>query len=317
MAINKPQVSVIVPAYNAGSMIGDTITSVLAQSFSNFELIICNDASTDDTVEVVHSFKDDRIRLIQNPINSGEGKTRDHAISVAKGQWLAVLDADDAWMPERLERLLGAVGNQRDCMIFDDIMTCHDTLQGLVPWRSLRGTNAFGAKGTAPREVKFEDFLRSDRLLIKPLISSQIVRESGVQHSQRRFGADSEFFIRLVHFGLKLIYLPEPMYLYRVTPGSATAVAGGAHLMRDCIEECERFNWNEPSIREAFRWKISALRDNELLYKIAENIKDHDVFEAILVIFRNPRILRILPRRLSRHLTYQIHRWVHSGRRGR
>lgn len=310
----RPQVSVIVPAFNAAQTIATTIQSVLAQSMPDFEMVICNDASTDNTVEVVESFADDRIRLIKNPVNLGEGLTRDQAIAASRGHWLAVLDADDAWLPNRLERMLGAIEGHQNAMVFDDIMTCHDTPDGLAPWRALRGGQAFGASSAMPREVPLSEFIKSERLLIKPLFPTDIVRKYGIQHSQRRFGEDIEFFIRLFHHGLKLIYFPKPLYLYRVTPGSATAMVSGVHLMRECIEECANYGWADADVRQGFHYKIDSLKRNESLYAIRACIQRLDVVGAFKVIAANPSVVRIIPRRLYRHLAYQAHRIIHSGR---
>lgn len=309
-----PNVSVVMPAYNTGHTIAEAIRSVLEQTEGDFELVICNDASTDHTVEIVRSFADRRIRLIENPENWGEGRTRDQAIFAARGHWLAVLDADDAWAPLRLERLLAAVQGHGDEMVFDDIMTCHDTPHGLMPWRALRGKAAFGTRGSSARPIRFADYLRAERLLIKPLIPRRVVADNGVTHSRRRFGADTEFFVRLAHLGLAMVYLPEPHYLYRVTPGSATAVARGAHLMRECIEECAELGWEDAAVREAFQWKITSLRQNEMLYELAGYGKAKSLGKAIRLIARNPQLLRVLPRRLARHLAYQGDRLWHGGR---
>lgn len=306
----EPLVSVVVPAFDAADTIAETIRSVLAQTMSNVELIVCDDASLDDTVSVVRGFSDERVRLVRNPRNAGPGGARDIAIAQACGQWLAVLDADDVWVPTRLERLLDVREACQDCMVFDDIMICHDGPQGIAPWRRLRGRRAFGASGASAREVAVAQFLRAERLLIKPLIPRSLIERTGVQHSSRAFGEDAEFFIKLVHHGAQLRYLPEPLYLYRATPGSATAKAG-SHLMRECIEDCFALGWSDPEIRAAFVYKIEWLRQNELLYEMAGHVRQGRVLAAISLLGRNPGLLRVLPRRAARLLAYRLHRAWH------
>lgn len=309
----SPTVSIAVPAYNATRTIGEMIRSVLAQTFSDFELIICDDASTDDTNLVIQGFSDPRITLVRNSVNGGEGATRDRAISMACGKWVAMLDADDAWEPQRLQRLLTAIGNRENRMVFDDLVTCHDTNQGLVHWAPLRGKFAFGAATGEPRDVPLEDFIRADRLLIKPLIPLDFIRKHHVLHSDRKFGADSEFFLRLAFLGLQLTYLPEPLYLYRVTQGSATGRANGVHLMRECIEECRSWGWGDSAVREAFMAKVESLRDNEQLHTLAQRAGRIDVGGCIAIIADRPRILKMLPLRAWRHLRYQMNRMAHRG----
>lgn len=98
-------VSIIMPSYNTGRFIKETIESVLAQSYSLWELIIVDDCSTDNTDEVVNEFlTDDRIRYIKNDRNSGAAVSRNRALREAKGKWIAFLDSDDLWEPEKLQR---------------------------------------------------------------------------------------------------------------------------------------------------------------------------------------------------------------------
>jgi lipopolysaccharide/colanic/teichoic acid biosynthesis glycosyltransferase len=97
-------VSIIMPSYNTASFIEETIQSVLNQTYTNWELIIVDDCSTDNTDEVLENIKDSRIRYFKNDKNSGAAVSRNKALREAKGQWIAYLDSDDLWMPEKLEK---------------------------------------------------------------------------------------------------------------------------------------------------------------------------------------------------------------------
>jgi lipopolysaccharide/colanic/teichoic acid biosynthesis glycosyltransferase/glycosyltransferase involved in cell wall biosynthesis len=97
-------VSIIMPSYNTASFIEETIQSVLNQTYTNWELIIVDDCSTDNTNEVVDTIKDCRIHYLKNEKNSGAAISRNKALREAKGQWIAYLDSDDLWMPEKLEK---------------------------------------------------------------------------------------------------------------------------------------------------------------------------------------------------------------------
>jgi glycosyltransferase involved in cell wall biosynthesis len=99
----RPLVSIIMAAYNAGDSIGPAIQSILAQTYDNFELIIVDDASRDNTIDVVQSFQDPRILLFKNQQNLKAGKSRNIAIDASKGRYIAVSDADDLNMPTRLQ----------------------------------------------------------------------------------------------------------------------------------------------------------------------------------------------------------------------
>ena len=101
-------VSIIMPSYNTADYISESIKSVQAQTYTNWELIIVDDCSTDNTDEVVGAFLgDQRIRYLKNKKNSGAAVSRNRALREAKGRWIAFLDSDDLWVPEKLEKQIG------------------------------------------------------------------------------------------------------------------------------------------------------------------------------------------------------------------
>ena len=102
--MEKDLVSIIMPSYNTAPYIGETIQSVLNQTYQNWEIIIMDDCSTDNTDEVVASIKDERIKYFHNEKNSGAAVSRNRALREAQGRWIAFLDSDDIWMPEKLEK---------------------------------------------------------------------------------------------------------------------------------------------------------------------------------------------------------------------
>ena len=97
-------VSIIMPSYNTANYISQSIDSVINQTYSNWELIIIDDCSTDNTIEIVKTYSDERIRLLSNEKNSGAAVSRNYALREAKGEWIAFLDSDDLWMPDKLEK---------------------------------------------------------------------------------------------------------------------------------------------------------------------------------------------------------------------
>ena len=97
-------VSIIMPSYNTAKFIAETLDSVLRQTYTNWELIIVDDCSKDDTDAVVAAYTDPRIRYLKNDANSGAAVSRNRALREAKGRWIAFLDSDDLWLPEKLEK---------------------------------------------------------------------------------------------------------------------------------------------------------------------------------------------------------------------
>ncbi len=99
------------PSYNTARFIADSISSVFCQTYTNWELIIVDDCSNDDTDSIVASFKDDRIKYFKNEKNSGAAVSRNRALREAKGKWIAFLDSDDLWYPEKLEKQISFMKN--------------------------------------------------------------------------------------------------------------------------------------------------------------------------------------------------------------
>jgi glycosyltransferase involved in cell wall biosynthesis len=99
-----PSVSVVMPVYNGGQYLGEAIKSIVNQSFTDFEFIIVDDCSTDQTVEIIHSFRDRRIVLIENNNNLGNYPCRNIGMELARGKYICVMDADDISLPQRIER---------------------------------------------------------------------------------------------------------------------------------------------------------------------------------------------------------------------
>ena len=95
-------ISIIMAAYNSEKTISRSIESVLSQTYTDFELIVINDCSSDKTADIVNSFDDDRIRLINNEKNMGVSKTRHNGVEASRGEWIAILDSDDIWKPDKL-----------------------------------------------------------------------------------------------------------------------------------------------------------------------------------------------------------------------
>lgn len=104
--MSEDLVSIIMPSYNCGKYVEETIRSVQAQTYQNWEIIFMDDCSSDNTVGIVNALreKDNRIKFFQNNANSGAAVSRNNALRRAKGRWIAFLDCDDIWEPKKLEK---------------------------------------------------------------------------------------------------------------------------------------------------------------------------------------------------------------------
>jgi len=111
--LDRPTVSVIIPTYNRAHLVGRAIRSVLNQTYQDFEIIVVDDGSTDNTEEVVKSFNDPRIRYIRHEKNRGGSAARNTGIRVARGEYIAFLDSDDEWLPMHISRKLAVMEGKR------------------------------------------------------------------------------------------------------------------------------------------------------------------------------------------------------------
>lgn len=146
-----PLVSIITAAYNCEKTIGETIESVQAQTYLNWEMLIVNDCSKDRTVDIVQSYvdKDSRIKLINHSVNSGAAKARNTAIEHSKGRFLAMLDSDDLWKPNKLEEQIQFMIENNYGFTFTSYETFHDSSD----------TKRILFK--APKVIKYKQYLRN------------------------------------------------------------------------------------------------------------------------------------------------------------
>ncbi len=148
----EPLVSVITPTYNSQEFIEQTINSILEQSYKNWELILIDDASSDETVEIINDYtsKHSKISLIQNKTNQGAGISRNIGINAAKGDFIAFLDADDLWLSNKLEV-------QIDLMLKNNLDVCFSSYDLMD-----EGGNKLYKRVNALSELSYKKLLRSN-----------------------------------------------------------------------------------------------------------------------------------------------------------
>ncbi|WP_455626471.1 glycosyltransferase family 2 protein [Parabacteroides sp.] len=147
-------VSIITPSYNSSPFIAQTIESILSQTYTNWELLITDDCSTDDTCEIVACYqqRDPRVKLFRLERNSGAGIARNHSLQMAKGRYIAFCDSDDRWYPEKLEKQLAFMEEKGCVLSYTSYMTCdgNGVIRGIVvcdhrvDYRSLKRDDGIG-----------------------------------------------------------------------------------------------------------------------------------------------------------------------------
>jgi glycosyltransferase involved in cell wall biosynthesis len=208
-----PTISVVVPAYNAERTILETIASVQQQTFSDFELIVINDGSTDGTLEQLNTVKDARIKVFSYE-NGGISVARNRGIAQATGEFIAFLDADDLWTPDKLELQLAALQQHPEAGVAYS-WTCFMDEQG---------------KSFSPgKQVSFEGNVYAELLLVNflshgsnPLIRKQTIESVGGFNTTFSPCADWDFYLRLAA-QFSFVLVPKQQIFYRQFFGSMSS----------------------------------------------------------------------------------------------
>lgn len=243
MQTTNDLVSIMMPAYNAAQFLAEAIESVLVQTYSNWELLVVNDGSTDDTAVIAQRYTGDpRVRLIHKE-NGGESSARNMALEHSQGAFIAYLDADDAWLPHHLETLIGylQVHLERDAVYADGWYYDPAGNRGHLLSAYRRGPFAGDL---------FEELVRASDVFGPPIcvvLRRDLVEWHHLRYDERIvIGPDWEFFTRyaaLANFG----YVAEPVCLYRVHETNITMQVGNKRragylaLCRESAIRHERF----------------------------------------------------------------------------
>jgi glycosyltransferase involved in cell wall biosynthesis len=216
-----PKVTVLIPVYNRERYVRDAIDSILAQTFTDFELLVIDDGSTDGSQEVVRSYCNPRIRLVCNEINQGIPKTRNTGIRLARGEYLAFLDSDDWAYPERLAKQAAFLDNHPD----------YAAVSAWTDWMDEEGRPLRGIKRKAvsPEEIAAQRLFRSGLRNSASMARTVVLRNYGHQE-QYDTSEDFDLWSRIAAKH-KLASLPEVLvrcrrHKSRITREQAHRVKG-------------------------------------------------------------------------------------------
>lgn len=208
-----PCVSVIIPAYNHEQYISQCIESVLTQTFTDFEIIVVDDGSQDGTASVLEQYRG-RLSIIQQ-INRGTQAARNTAIRASSGQYIALLDSDDVWLPNKLERQVAAfVASPTAGLVY---APAH-----LIDAQGSRlGTTTIGNPIEYP-EAAFEQILIENPVpALTALIRRECLQDIGMFDERLIGAADWDMWLRIAA-QWRVVYIPEPLGLYRVHESNTT-----------------------------------------------------------------------------------------------
>lgn len=234
----------LVPAFNATPFLERSVNSALKQTLKSVEIVIADDFSTDGTLELARRLSETHpnVRVVALPENGGPAAARNAAIAAATGEWLAILDADDAYDPDHLERLCKIAEEHRADVVLSNFSF-------FDPVSQVRGANGVPPQDP-PRVVTRYEYVaharpfldHQDWGLLKPMLSTAFVRERSISYpTHSRHGEDFLMMLDCLLAGGRVVVSPAPTYLYtfrssgwsRTTVDYRAVVAQSAALLND------------------------------------------------------------------------------------
>ncbi len=236
--LNKyPRVSIIIPAYNIEAYVGNAIESALAQTWPDTEIIVVDDGSTDETARIIQNYDPDRVRYLYQE-NRGLPGARNTGIRASSGQWIALLDGDDEWFPERLEKQLTSL------LAHPDLVwgSCnHEMLNVATGDRSLMKPVDYCRAITRGQDW-FESFFLANLSYIwwppsTMMIARQVFDQVGLFREGLRFAEDIEMWWRIAYRWPQFGFVCEPLVLYhQFRPDSLTVATQDDEKVRVMCE---------------------------------------------------------------------------------
>lgn len=204
-------ISVVIPIHNGAAWISQTLDSILAQTYQSFEIIVVNDASTDDLSSVLAPYSDSRLRVEYLSRNVGVSAARNHGIQLAQGPFIAFCDADDICEPERLERQLAFLKSSADISLCGSAFTCFSEAgdQGMITHPL---TNAAIRKG----------LMQGNCFGLSTVMARAATLQKHMFNANLRVAEDYDLWTRIAADGLELANLPQSLVRYRLHAAQAS-----------------------------------------------------------------------------------------------
>ncbi|MBW4670968.1 MAG: glycosyltransferase [Cyanomargarita calcarea GSE-NOS-MK-12-04C] len=313
----NPEVSIIIPAYNTEAYIAQAIESALTQTEKNIQVIVVDDASDDSTAKIAKSFSDPRLKVFINSQNFGQNYGLNYAIKKATGKWIATLDSDDWFAPDRLEKLLHCAYAENADMIVDDLYLIGDG--NTKPWSTLLRES----KAHIPT-MKYIDpmfFIENDVPgmwsfplgITKPLIKRDFLIRHGIEYMENiRLGCDFYFFLNSLVHGAKCLFIPKSYYFYRSRTGSLVTTSQIKRL-EEYSKATEYFlkqdiMKNNPELSLALSKRLHLIERTRPYLQVIDPFKEGKLLTALIEMVRNPyffwHLLTQLPRIFIRRWHY-------------
>jgi succinoglycan biosynthesis protein ExoO len=292
-----PDVTIIVPAWNAARTIERAVASALAQSGPAIEVLIADDASTDQTCAVVGPLCGSQVSYLRLPVNGGPSAARNAALAVARGKWIAVLDADDAMLPGRLGDLIGAAEAEGLDIITDNMWV--ETVAGL---RELFFDEDLD--GSIQR-LDFAEYVRRNLMFarsrsdgyLKPVFRTAFLHHHGLRYDPAiRIGEDFVLVAEALACGARYGRRRSAGYVYSTQAGSISHRLPRTQA-RAMIEADLRFlakyrTHLQPSGLSAMHMHLRRLRDGDSFIAMVDAIKARHILAFVREVVRRPAAIR-------------------------
>ena len=209
----EPRISVIIPAYNAEKTILETIASVQNQTFSNFEIIVINDGSTDSTLQLLEGLNDDRLYVVSYP-DGGLSVARNRGVKQARGKFIAFLDADDLWTPDKLELQLADLQANPKAGVVYSWTHFMDEFGNLF-----RGDSTLRFEGNVLADLLTWNFIAIGS---NPMVRKEAIIATGEFIPEAGGASDWDYWLRLA-LNWDYVVVPKRQIFYRLTTGSISS----------------------------------------------------------------------------------------------
>lgn len=260
------------PAYNAEKYIKEAIDSILNQTFKDFEFIIVNDGSKDSTKNIIESYADPRIKIINHGTNQGIYSSRSDGLKMARGEFIAILDSDDISMKNRLEEQLDFMLNHPDIAVVGSWMETIDVESGKTHILKLERD---------PAIIKWMHILKNQILNSSSFFRKKIIDEIGYYRKEYEYAEDYDLWSRISR-RYKMVNIPKVLVQYRICSKSVTRAletrkAQKQHILEIVFNNINYYiNLNRKDFKvfsNAVKWaKISNFKDFIKVRKIYKDL---------------------------------------------
>jgi glycosyltransferase involved in cell wall biosynthesis len=263
--MNTPLVTVLMPVYNAERFLKHAVQSVLTQTFTDFELLIINDGSTDASVSIIQSFNDKRIRLVHNEKNSGVIDTLNKGISLATGKYIARMDADDYCLPTRFEKQVRYLEQHAAVAVLaTQVLQVNALDDDLGTWDD-------DTRNSSPQEI-FKALAKTNCIAHPTVMMRTEIIRAYAYNKKQKGSEDWDLWMRLVSEGHRIDKLPEFLLKYRLHTASVTAIHN-RELTTEKKINCVRITFLKERLKKFQLKEFELLVIVAILRTIARDVK--------------------------------------------